>query len=135
MKNLILLASIVLCFQIFSCSKDSTTSEKFTLLTTPTWHSDSLLVNGVDASGPGGMLESFNGIVKFNTDYTGTFGSYTGTWRFAFNETQIVIQSDSLQLPITAVIDELTKTSLKIKTSYAIPQVGTINLRMTFKPQ
>jgi hypothetical protein len=133
MKNIILLAAIVLSFQIFSCSKDSQSSDKFKLLTTPTWQSDSLLVNGVDASGPGGMLESFKGDVKFNTDYTGTFGQYEGTWRFAFNESQIVISSDSLALPVTAVIDELTQTSLKLKTSYTIPGTPAINLRMTFK--
>jgi hypothetical protein len=132
MKNIALFLAIVCCFQIFSCSKDSQ-SEKFKLLTGPIWASDSLLVNGADASGPGGLLESFKGDVKFNEDYTGYFGDYTGIWRFAFNETQIVISSDSLPIPITAKIAELTQTSLKITTSYQIPQTGTLNLRMTFK--
>jgi hypothetical protein len=131
MKNIALFLAIICCFQIFSCSKSD--SDKFKLLTSHVWASDSLLVNGVDASGPGGMLENFKGDVKFNEDYTGNFGSYTGTWRFAFNETQLVILSDSLPIPITAVIAELTEISLKITTSYEIPPYGDINIRMTFK--
>jgi hypothetical protein len=131
MKNVALFIVIICCFQIFSCTKDSQ-SEKFKLLTGPVWQSDSLLVNGDDASGPGGLLENFKGEAKFNTDYTGHFGTYTGTWRFAFNETQIVISSDSLLLPITAIIAELTQSSLKVTTSYQIPP-ETFNIRMTFK--
>jgi len=133
MKNAALLIVIVCCFQLFSCNKDSY-SEKFKLLTGPTWQSDSLLINGADGSGPGGLLEHFKGTARFNTDYTGTFGSYTGTWRFAYNETQIVISSDSLLIPITAVIAELTSSSLKVTTSYSVPPI-ILNIRMTFKPQ
>jgi len=132
MKNVALLLAIVCCLQLFSCSKNSD-SEKFKLLTGPTWQSDSLLVNGADASGTGGLLENFKGDAKFNTDYTGHFGSYTGTWRFAFNETQIVISSDSLLLPLTAIIAELTTSSLKVTTSYTLPPSPTLNIRMTFK--
>ena len=132
MKNIALFMMICICFWIFSCSKDSQ-SDKFRLLTGPVWASDSLLVNGDDASGPGGILEDFKGDVKFNTDYTGHFGAYTGTWRFAFNETQIVISSDSLPIPLTAVIAELTPISLKITTSFQTPALGSINIRMTFK--
>jgi hypothetical protein len=132
MKNVALFLFIICCFQIFSCKKDSQ-SERFKLLTGPVWASDSLLVNGDDASGPGGLLENFNGDVKFNEDYTGNFGTYTGTWRFAFDETQIVIISDSLPIPLTAVIAELTQSSLKITTSYQIPPGDPINIRMTFK--
>ena len=132
MKNIVLALVTICSFLIFSCSKNSQ-SASFKLLTGPVWQSDSLLVNGVDAGGPGGLLENFNGDIKFNTDYTGTFGSYTGTWRFAFNETQIVISSDSLPLPLTAVINELTQSSLKITTSYQLPPAGSINIRMTFK--
>jgi hypothetical protein len=131
MKNIVLALMVISSFLIFSCSNNSQ-SDNFKLLTGPVWQSDSLLVNGVDASGPGGLLENFKGDVKFNTDYTGNFGSYTGTWRFAFNETQIVISSDSLPLPLTAVIDELTGSDLKISTSYPVPPV-TIDIRMTFK--
>ena len=127
MKNIALLLVIVGCFQIFSCSKDSQ-SEKFLLLTGPVWASDSLLLNGEDASDPGELLENFKGDVKFHEDYTGNFGSYTGKWRFAFDETQIVISSDSLPIPLTAIIGELTQTSLKITTSFS-----SFNIRMTFK--
>jgi hypothetical protein len=128
MKNIALFMVICCCFQVFSCKKDSQ-SERFKLLTNPIWASDSLLVNGVDASGPGGLLENFKGDVKFNEDYSGNFGAYTGTWRFAFNETQIVITSVSLPIPLTAIIAELNEVSLKITTSYS----STVNIRMTFK--
>ena len=127
MKNIALLLVIVGCFQIFSCSNDSQ-SEKFLLLTGPVWASDSLLLNGEDASDPGELLENFKGDIKFHEDYTGNFGSYTGKWRFAFDETQIVISSDSLPIPLTAIIAELTQTSLKITTSFS-----SYNIRMTFK--
>ncbi len=132
MKNLILLLVISGCFYMISCKKDSQ-SENFKLLTDPVWTSDSLLVNGVDASGSGGLLENFKGDAKFNTDYTGTFGDYTGTWRFALNETQIVITTDSLPLPLTTQIVELTTASLKIKTSFPVIQGIPLNIRMTFK--
>jgi hypothetical protein len=131
MKNVALLLVIIYCFHLVSCSKDSQ-SEKFKLLTGPTWQSDSLLVNGADGSGTGGLLEHFKGTAKFNTDYTGNFGTYTGTWRFAFNETQLVISSDSLPIPLTAIIAELTPSSLKVTTSYSVPP-ETLNIRMTFK--
>jgi len=127
MKNIALLLVIVGCFQIFSCSNDSQ-SEKFLLLTGPVWASDSLLLNGEDASDPGELLENFKGDVKFHEDYTGNFGSYTGKWRFAFDETQLVISSDSLPIPLTAIIAELSQTSLKITTNFS-----TYNIRMTFK--
>jgi hypothetical protein len=132
MKNIVLFFAICLTFAIFSCNKEND-SERFKLLTGVTWVSDSLLVNGFDASGPGGLLEDFKGDVKFNADYSGTFGNYDGTWRFAFDETEIVISSDSLLLPITAVIRELTESSLKVTTSYQIPPADPINIRMTFK--
>jgi hypothetical protein len=132
MKNVALFLVICSCFWIFSCSKDSQ-SEKFKLLTGPVWASDSLLVNGADASGPGELLENFKGEVKFNDDYSGNFGSYTGRWRFAFNETQIVISSDSLPIPLTAIIAELNASSLKITTSYTLSATEKLNIRMTFK--
>ena len=132
MKKIALFAVLIIGILTFSCSKDSE-SERFKLLTNPTWLSDSLLVNGDDASGPGGLLENFKGTIKFNTDYTGTFGSYTGTWRFAFDETQLVISSDSLLLPLTAIIEELTSSSLKVTTSYTLPPATLLDIRMTFK--
>ena len=134
MKNLALLLILSGCILAFSCKKDSE-SEKFKLLTGPAWASDSLLANGVDASGPLGMLANFKGEVKFKTDGTGNFGIYTGTWRFAYDETQVVITTDSLPLPLTTRIAELTKISLKITTTYPNPvnPLASVNIRMTFK--
>ena len=132
MKNLVLILVVFGCIFITTCTKD-TQSEKLKLLTGPTWTSDSLLANGVDASGPDGMLKNFKGEVKFNTDLTGNFGIYTGTWKFAYNETQIIITTDSLPIPLITQIAELTKSSLKIKTSYPNLLGVSTNLRMTFK--
>jgi hypothetical protein len=133
MKNLTLLIFIAGCLVFFACKKD-TKSERFLLLTGPTWTSDSLLYNGLDASNPGGQLVKFKGDAKFREDGTGFFGQYIGTWRFTFNETELVIESDSLQVALTANIAELTKTSLKITTSY--PNLANpsdpIDIRMTF---
>jgi hypothetical protein len=133
MKNLSLFV-VILGMAILSCKKEET-SENFELLTGPVWASDSLLANGIDASGPSGMLKNFVGDARFNEDGTGYFGKYTGTWRFAYNETQIVITSDSLPIPLTTKIAELTGMSLKVTTSYpnlANPSSPT-NIRMTFK--
>lgn len=134
MKNIFLLLIITCCFYLASCSKDSE-SETSKLLTGPVWLSDSLLANGVDASGPEGMLKNFKGEAKFNKDGSGNFGSYVGTWRFAYNETQIVISSDSLPIPVTTVIAELTTASLKVTTSYPNPlnPSTAAKIRMTFK--
>lgn len=134
MKNIFLFLTISCCFYLASCNKDSE-SETSKFLTGPVWLSDSLLANGVDASGPTGMLKNFKGEAKFNTDGTGYFGSYIGTWRFAFNETQIVISSDSLPIPVTTVIAELTAASLKVTTSYPNPANPALaaKIRMTFK--
>ncbi|OFY59844.1 MAG: hypothetical protein A2V50_06855 [Bacteroidetes bacterium RBG_19FT_COMBO_42_10] len=134
MKNLALLVFISGCLLVFSCSKDDT-SERFKLLTTPVWATDSLLANGVDASVAGGVLEKFKGDAKFQEDGTGYFGKYTGTWRFNVEETQITIITDSLPLPIITNIKELTKTSLKVTTVVPNPldQLNPFNIRMTFK--
>lgn len=134
MKNLALLLILSGCFCFSSCKKDSQ-SEPFKLLTGPTWVSDSLLANNVDASGPDGMLRNFKGEAKFNEDGTGNFGVYTGTWRFSQNETQIVITTDSLPVPLATKIAELTKISLKITTSYpnVINPLAPVYIRMTFK--
>jgi hypothetical protein len=134
MKNLALFLIISGFLIASSCKKDSN-SESFNLLTGTVWVSDSLLANGIDASGAGGLLEDFKGEARFNEDLTGQFGNYTGTWRFTSNETQIVITSDDLILPLTVKIAELTKTSLKVTTSFpnlTDPQ-NPYNLRMTFK--
>jgi hypothetical protein len=136
MKNLALLLILAGCLFYSSCKKDSQ-SEQFKLLTGPVWLSDSLLANGVDAGGPAGILFNFKGEAKFNQDGTGYFGAYTGTWRFAFNETQIIITADSLALPLTTQIAELTSRSLKIKTSYPnlLNPAAPLLIRMTFKPK
>ncbi len=130
MKKLTLFIFVAGLFFISSCTKNSQ-SDRSKLLTGPVWVSDSLLANGIDASGPGGLLEAFKGEAKFNEDGTGYFGKYTGTWRFAFNETQIVIMSDSLPIPLTTKIAELTASSLKVTTTFTV--IVPIPLRMTFK--
>jgi len=135
MKNLFLLLAITGCFAVFSC-KDKE-SERFRLLTDPIWKTDSLVANGVDASGPGGVLEDFVGDVKFEKDGTGSFGDYEGTWTFIMGETQLRIESDSIQIPVIADIIELTSASLKLKTKFPNPLdwQNPINIRMTFKPK
>jgi hypothetical protein len=131
MKNIVLLLIISGLLFVSSCKKE-TESEYFKLLTGTTWLSDSLLANGIDASGLDQVLEKFKGEANFNADGSGKFGNFTGTWRFAFNETQLVIETDSLPIPLSTIISELTKTSLKINTSYTILDRAT-NIRMTFK--
>ncbi|MFN8206088.1 MAG: hypothetical protein U0T82_01580 [Bacteroidales bacterium] len=117
--------------------KDDEVSERFKYLTTPVWTTDSLLADGVDASGPGMILEKFKGTAKFNADGTGHFGVYPGNWQFAYNETQIMISSDSIAIPLVAIIDELNAKSLKILTGYPNPlnPITSINIRMTFKAE
>jgi hypothetical protein len=130
MKNLVLFLVISGCFVIFSCKEKE--SERFRLLTDPIWVTDSLLANGVNAGGPGGILTKFLGDAKFKKDGTGYFGKYTGTWMFNVGETKLVIESDSIPIPITADIKELTSASLKLTTAFPSLQ-GPINVRMTFK--
>jgi hypothetical protein len=134
MKNLALLAFISACLLVFSCNKDDR-SERFKLLTEPTWATDSLLANGVDASVPGGVLVKFKGDAKFEEDGTGYFGKYKGTWRFNVEETQITIITDSMPLPIVTNIKVLTSASLKVTTIVPNPldQLNPFNIRMTFK--
>jgi hypothetical protein len=133
MKKVSFLLVIILCAFAFSCKKEK--SERFILLTTPTWTADTLFANGVDASGPGLLLEKFKGDAKFREDGTGDFGNYEGTWSFSPDETKITIASDSLQLPIMCNIDRLTKTSLKVTTSVLDIHNPTvpISILMTFK--
>lgn len=135
MKNIVLLTIITGCFLAFSCGEKE--SERFKLLTDPIWRTDSLLANGIDASGPGGLLVDFLGDVKFKTDGTGYFGQYTGTWKFNLDETELIIASDSLPIPVVADILELTSMSLKITTVMPNPQdlLNPFNIRMTFKPK
>jgi hypothetical protein len=128
MKNLVLFFILSGMVVFFACKKDES-SARFKYLTTPVWESDSLLANGVDASGEGQSLANFKGDAKFNTDGSGNFGVYKGRWRFAKNETQIVIYDTELGLPLTTDIVELTKVSLKITTTSPVNQDA---IRMTF---
>jgi len=133
MKNavLILITGIII---LAACNKEKE-SERFTLITAHKWVSDSLLAEGIDASKPGQMLEKFKGEAEFKKDGTGYFGKYNGTWRFAYEETSVVIDSDSLQVPLTVNIAELTSLSLKVTTSFANPLNlnNPFDIRMTFK--
>jgi hypothetical protein len=136
MKNLFLTLLLVGGIVLISCKKETTT-QRFDYLTGVTWVSDSLLANGEDASEPGEILAKFKGEIKFNEDGTGVFGVYTGTWTFAYNETQILIDSDSLPLRLTTQIVELTASSLKVTTEYPdlTNSSNTIYIRMTFNPK
>jgi hypothetical protein len=129
MKNSGLILLVFSALFIISCSKDDDdVSERVALLTSTIWEPVSLLVNGADASGPGQLLADFNGDVNFNEDGTGSFGEYDGTWTFAANETQIIITTEALDFPITALIEELTSNSLIITTSLLNQDI-----RMTFR--
>ena len=130
-KILFLLLSGILLLAA-SCGKDKQ-SERFELLTAHVWTSDSLLADGADASGTGGILEKFKGDVTFREDGTGTFGQYNGTWAFTDEETNLAIDSPDLPFTLTTHIVELKATSLKVTLTY--PGVTLIDVRMTFKPK
>jgi len=134
LKNFLLLGLIAIMPVLTSCP-DNDVTDPFTLLTTPTWQTDSLLANGADASKPGQLLAKFKGDAKFKEDGTGVFGIYKGTWWFVENKTQIIIKTDSLPLPLTNKIVELTANSFKITTGVpdVTGQTSIINIRMTFK--
>lgn len=135
-KYLIILAVIVITLLFFACKKDQGPSERFKLLTGHAWVSDSLLVDGVDASGPGGLLEKFAGDAVFNVDGTGYFGQYEGKWYFSNGEKDITINSDDLAFPLTCRIVELTSTSFKITTNFPTGIEGIyMVIRITFKPK
>jgi len=132
MKNIVpwLLITVLVCAT--SCKEK--TSERFDLLTSHAWTSDSLLADGVDASGVGELLEKFKGDIVFRVDGSGTFGQYTGTWMFVDNQTNLVIESPELAAALTTHIVELTSTSLKVTFTYTTLE-GNKNIRMTFKPK
>lgn len=132
MKNIVpwLLITVLVCAT--SCKEK--TSERFDLLTSHAWTSDSLLADGVDASGQGELLEKFKGDIEFNVDGSGTFGQYTGTWMFVDNQTNLVIESPELAAALTTHIVELTNKSLKVTFVYPTLE-GSKNIRMTFKPK
>jgi len=133
MRNIVIWVLLVGLLLAASCNKDQG-SERFDLLTSHAWTSDSLLADGIDASDPGELLEKFKGDVVFNKDGTGTFGQYTGTWHFVDNETNLAIKSPELTVTLTTHIVELTETSLKVTFSYPTLE-GSKNIRMTFKPK
>jgi hypothetical protein len=138
MKNftftLFLIAGIYI---LFACKKEDTSpSVRFTLLTTPLWTSDSLLANGEDASGPGELLEKFAGDAKFSENGSGYFGQYTGTWQLINNDENITIYSDSLLIPVTCFIEELSSSNFKIVTSFPLKdEPQPVDIRITFKPK
>lgn len=136
MKKLSLLLIIAAGLLTFACKKDKK-SERFILLTTTFWTSDSLKANGEDAGDPGEFLANFNGDAEFYEDGTGYFGVYTGDWRFNTTETEITIVTNEMPLPIICKIVELTSASLKITTVVPDPinTSETVNVRMTFKPK
>jgi hypothetical protein len=133
--GILLLVSMGLLFVACKDEEEDNRSERFKFLTGATWASDSLLVNGADASGPGQMLVNFKGEAQFREDGTGTFGIYSGTWSFASSETEIIILTDSLMFPLTTKIAELTAVSLKVTTSFPnfLEPESPFAIRMTFK--
>jgi hypothetical protein len=136
MRIIFLLLTVVLAgLVLYSCKKEEPQLTPYELLTLHVWVSDSLLANGADASGPGQLLEKFNGEAEFRTDGTGTFGQYSGTWTLSTDNTEITIVTPELPMPVVALVAELTKTSLKITTGFPdIANPGqTIAIRMTFK--
>lgn len=136
MNKLGLLLMFFSALVIVSCDKDEDeVSERFRFLTGVEWESEELLVNGIDASGPGELLEDFKGTVKFNEDGTGSFGQYTGTWQFANEETELIITTEALAFPLTTRIDELTATRLRVSTGFPNPMnpQQQLSIQMTFK--
>lgn len=133
MKKLAFLLIIAAGVMIIACKEKY--SERFLLLTTPSWRADSLLANGVDASGAGQLLAKFVGDAKFNKDGTGSFGKFTGEWMLSVDEQNLTITTDSLPIPIVASIKTLTSTDLKITSSVPNPLdiLNPLNIRMTFK--
>ena len=120
----------------FACKKEDSKSDRYDLLVAHIWKSDSLLANGEDASGPGELLEKFAGDAQFQEDGTGYFGQYNGTWQLSNDDEFITINSDSLIIPVTCYIDELSETDFKIITSFPMQgEPQPVNIRITFKPQ
>lgn len=129
---------VILVSLYFTCCKkdDENKSVNYLLLTSHPWQSDNLLADGVEAGGPGELLHGFSGETRFYDDGTGYIGDYNGTWSFHSNETQLLIDSDSLPVVITVFIEELTEESLKITTQFPDRSnlLEKIDIRMTFVP-
>ena len=144
MKKIGLLMLFLSFIIIVSCDKEEEdeVSERFDLLTGVEWESESLFVNGVDASdhSAGDLFENLRGTAKFNKDGTGTFGAFTGTWRFLKDytvlEIKTVIPFGEILLPITLPADiiELTAIKLKIETDFQdIDSDDELKIEMTFR--
>lgn len=136
MKRSVYTLFLFICI-LFACKKEDSHTERFDLLTAPLWTSDSLLANGEDASGPGELLQKFVGDAKFDEDGSGYFGQYTGKWQLTNNDEYITIYSDSLIIPVTCYIEELSTTDFKIVTSFPVkdePQQP-VDIRITFIPK
>mgnify|MGYP004702466237 CR=1 FL=1 len=134
-KKILFLLIAIFSVAILTVGCEDEKDTPFTLLTGPVWVSDSLLVNGIDASGPGQVLANFKGEARFLKDGTGLFANFTGTWRFAQNDTQLILTSPDYPVPITTIIEELSRSNLRISTELPHPLLpGTImRVRMTFK--
>ena len=134
-KKLSFLLIAILSLAILTVGCEDEKDTPFTLLTGPVWVSDSLLVNGIDAGGPGQILANFRGEARFLKDGTGLFANFTGTWRFAQNDTRLLITSPDYPVPITTIIEELSRSNLRLSTELPHPLLpGTImRVRMTFK--
>ena len=133
MKKLFVLFIIAAGLMISACSEKK--SERFILLTTPTWASDTLYADDADASGPGQVLAKFKGDAKFYEDGTGYFGQYKGEWMLSEDEENLTITSDSIDIPIIASIYLLSRTDFRITT--VVPNLQNLSdpydIRMTFK--
>ena len=136
-KTVLFFVFISVAYVFVSCKKDTVPSDNMNLLTSHIWAADSLLADGVDASGEGELLEMFKGDTKFNEDGTGYVGEISGTWQFSNEETALIITSDSLLFPVSTKIAELTVQSLKLTTSYPkqTNPVVYADVRMTFVPK
>lgn len=134
MKKLIYLTFVAVALFLYSCSKDKE-SERFTLLTTPVWTTESITATGADTTGVGVLIKLIRGDAKFNTDGTGTFGMFSGKWSLNSDEDQITITTLALPSSIVADILTLTNQSLKLSADITIathPQ-DLINLVLSFK--
>jgi hypothetical protein len=134
MKNIIITLMIASSFVVVTCKKDEL-SDRFKYLTGTVWVADSLLSDGIEVGGVGGLLENFNGDLTFNPDGTGKFGVYKGTWELTYGDTEIILTTDSLAFPVVTQVEELTKNSLKVTTGFpdALNPGHMLNIRMTFK--
>ncbi len=132
MNKLVYFLFPVLVVLFFACEEED--SSRLELLTTPVWQSDSLLVNGTGAGDAGQLLEDFNGEVDFQTDGTVDLGTATGTWQFLAGETQLMLESPEVPVPLVLNINELTETSLKVTTTIPNPEnpEESYHVRMTF---